>query len=152
MIFTLMTEGRRKRGVGRGRNRAMPCGLRSGFTLLEIMVALSIMAVALVAVYRLYSQTVSMNALLRFNTNAPLLAQMKFNDVLNMPAEDLMDDSGDFAGEAFQGYTWQTTITPIESEILGNVADDLKKIDLTVASEKDRLVYHLSLYRFSRQE
>ncbi|MCU0593194.1 MAG: prepilin-type N-terminal cleavage/methylation domain-containing protein, partial [Desulfobacterales bacterium] len=45
-----------------------------GFTLLEVMVALGIMAIVLVSVYRLHSQTLAMSVESRFYTQAPLLA------------------------------------------------------------------------------
>ena len=49
----------------------------SGFTLLEILVAISIISIALIAVYRLYTQTLSMHQFQIFNTQAPMLAQKK---------------------------------------------------------------------------
>ena len=39
-----------------------------GFTLLEVMVSLSIIAIALLAVYGNYSQTIAMNTDQQFNT------------------------------------------------------------------------------------
>ena len=51
--------------------------IASGFTLLEVMVAMAIMAIVLVSVYRMHSQTLTMNSASRFYTLAPLLAQSK---------------------------------------------------------------------------
>lgn len=46
-----------------------------GFTLLEVMVAVTIMAIAFTAVLSVHSQTVSMNIASNFHTKAPLLAK-----------------------------------------------------------------------------
>jgi prepilin-type N-terminal cleavage/methylation domain-containing protein len=48
-----------------------------GFTLLEVMVAMSIIAIALTAVLGSQSQSVSLASEAKFNTTAPLLAQSK---------------------------------------------------------------------------
>src|SRR4030042_4550231 len=51
--------------------------LRGGFTLLEVMIAMAILAISLVAVYQSQSQSVSMAANSRFLTTASLLAQSR---------------------------------------------------------------------------
>ena len=48
-----------------------------GFTLLEVMVSVAIMSIVLVSVYRLHSQSLTMNTEARFYTQAPMLAQSK---------------------------------------------------------------------------
>ena len=54
-----------------------------GFTLLEVMVAISILAIALVAVFGSQSQSLSLANEAKFNTTAPFLAQSKMaNDKL----------------------------------------------------------------------
>jgi len=121
----------------------------SGFTLLEIMVAISIISIALIAVYRLYTQTLSMNHQLIFNTQAPMLAQKKMAEFFTMPAEELADNSGDF-GDEFHNYTWKSSVESVTSELLDNVAEDLRKIDLVVSFNNDELSYRLRAYRFVR--
>ena len=44
----------------------------SGFTLLEVMIALAVMSIVLVSVYRMHSQSLTMNTAARFYTLAPL--------------------------------------------------------------------------------
>ena len=48
---------------------------RGGFTLLEVMIAMAILAITLVAVYQSQSQSISMAGNSRFLTTASLLAQ-----------------------------------------------------------------------------
>ncbi|MEE8430960.1 MAG: prepilin-type N-terminal cleavage/methylation domain-containing protein [Candidatus Desulfatibia sp.] len=118
-----------------------------GFTLLEIMVSISIIALVLVSVYRLHAQTISMNQSSRFYTTAPLLAQNKLAELEIKPLDELADDAGNF-GDEFPGYSWKVTINDVESETLGNTAEDLKKIDIIVSFNQDEFTYDLRTYRF----
>lgn len=119
----------------------------SGFTLLEIMVAISIIAIALIAVYRLYAQTLSMNQYQIFNTQAPMLAQKKMAELFNLSSNELVDDGGGF-GDDFEGYTWKTAVESVSSEMLGDMAEDLKRIDLTISFNSGERTYRLRAYRF----
>ena len=53
----------------------------NGFTLMEVMIAMAILAIALVAVFQLQSQSISMSTDSRFMTTAALLAQSKMVEV-----------------------------------------------------------------------
>ena len=120
---------------------------KAGFTLLEILVAMSIITFALIAIFKLYTQTISMNHLLSFNTTAPFLAQKKMAEQTSMPGKELSDNTGDF-GEDFPGYTWAVSVEEVASEVLE--MEDLKKIDLRVSMNSDEQVYYLRRYRFLR--
>ena len=120
-----------------------------GFTLLEVMVALSIIAIVLVSVYRMHAQTVSMNYEVRFYATAPMLAQIKMAEIESESLKDLVDDSGDF-GDEFPNYRWNIVIDDVESTALGNVVKDLKKIDLLVSSNNDEFKYNLRGYKYLR--
>jgi len=120
----------------------------SGFTLLEVMIAVAIIAIAFTAVLGSQSQSVSLAIESRFNTMAPLLAQRKMAQVESEKLEGLASDSGDF-GEDFPGYTWQVDVRDVVFEELSGVPDYLKRIDVTVAWGEDKpYQYHLRLYRF----
>jgi len=119
----------------------------SGFTLLEIMVALSIIAIVLVSVYKMQAQTISMIYASKFYATAPLLAQLKIAEVeIENPGEQT-DDSGDF-GDEFPGYKWNVIINDIESESLGNMAENLKQIKVNISFNTDEFTYTLRTYRF----
>ena len=117
-----------------------------GFTLLEILVALSILSIVLIAVYRMHSQTINMNMESRFYSTATLLAQRKMAEIKTNETDQLTSDSGNFGNE-HPGYDWQTQITDVESEALGETAQNLKKIDLTVKFNQADLSYHLTAYQ-----
>ena len=119
----------------------------SGFTLLEIMVAVSIIAIVLVSVYKMQAQTITMNYAARFYATAPLLAQLKIAEVEIENLGESADDSGDF-GDEFPGYRWNVVIDDIDSELLGNIAENLKKIDINVSFNIDEFTYSLRTYRF----
>ena len=118
-----------------------------GFTLLEIMVSLSIISLVLVSIYKLHAQTISMNYDARFYTTAPFLAQLKLTELDNETIKELADDSGDF-GDEYPGYSWTLEIRDVESETLGNVSENLKKIDITILLDNNRLSYDVRTYRF----
>jgi len=122
----------------------------SGFTLLEVLIALAIMAIVLVSVYRLHSQTLSMATANRFYTQAPLLAQSKMAQLEASPAGSFSGESGDF-GEKFPGYSWSVATEDVSSEILGEIASDLKRIDVTVTLNENEYVYSIRSYRLMRE-
>jgi len=116
-----------------------------GFTLLEIMVAVAIMAIVLVSVYKLHAQTISMNLSARFYTTAPLLAQRTLAEIQTFPDRWGVVSDGDF-GDEFPGYRRQVSISDINAEILGDAAKDFKKIDVTIAFNRNEFVYTLRTY------
>ncbi|MCP4112384.1 MAG: prepilin-type N-terminal cleavage/methylation domain-containing protein [Desulfobacteraceae bacterium] len=124
-----------------------------GFTLLEVMVAVSILAIALVSIYRLHTQTISMNNAIKFHTVAPLLAQGKLAEFEIKPADELEDDSGDF-GDDFPGYNWRASVEDVEPKELEELEGYaiLKKIDVTVNFEGGGFVYHFGIYRLVLEE
>ena len=121
-----------------------------GFTLLEVMIALAVMSIVLVSVYRMHSQSLTMNTAARFYTLAPLLAQNKMAELETLSSEGFPDDSGDF-GEQYPGYSWRTSLSDVSSEVLGEVADDLKRIDLTISYNNDQFSHSIRTYRFQRE-
>jgi general secretion pathway protein I len=121
-----------------------------GFTLLEVMIALAVMSIVLVSVYRMHSQSLTMNTAARFYTLAPLLAQNKMAELENLSADGFPDDSGDF-GEQYPGYSWRTSLAEVSSEVLGEVANDLKRVDLTISYNDNQFTHSLSTYRFQRE-
>jgi general secretion pathway protein I len=118
----------------------------SGFTLLEVMIAMAIMAIVLVSVFRLHSQTLSMTTANRFYTQAPLLAQSKMSQLEATSSDVVSGDSGDF-GDKFPGYGWSVSTDEVSSETLGEAAENLKRIDVTVTLNENEYEYTIRLYR-----
>ncbi|MBW1676821.1 MAG: type II secretion system minor pseudopilin GspI [Deltaproteobacteria bacterium] len=126
----------------------MPNDKSSGFTLLEVMVAIAIIAIALTAVLGSQSQSLSLASEAKFSTTAAFLAQSKMAEIETEKVEDLASDSGDF-GEDFLGYRWDQSVNDVTFDEPEDVSDHLKQIDLTVSwEERDQYEYRLRLYRF----
>lgn len=118
-----------------------------GFTLLEIMVAISIIAIVLIAVFKMHSQTINLNLATRFYSTAPLLAQNKIAELEATSLNDQISESGNF-GDDFPNYSWSVSMDNIESEILGAVSESLKKIEVTISYNNDELIYSFRTYKF----
>ncbi|MBW2636381.1 MAG: prepilin-type N-terminal cleavage/methylation domain-containing protein [Deltaproteobacteria bacterium] len=114
---------------------------KAGFTLLEVMLAMSILAIALVAVFQSQSQSISMMARSRFDTTAPLLAQGKMAELEAITSADVTSDSGDF-GDDYPGYSWSF-------EIMGTEIPGVEKVEVAVKNEnmKSGNTFTLELYR-----
>ncbi len=122
-----------------------------GVTLLEVMVALGIVAIVLVAVYRLQMQSISMERIAQFHTQAPLLAQQLVAEI-EFQGADLPDtDSGDF-GDDFPGYTWTLQTTDVENFTDPEGRSLLKQIDLRVHLNRDEDLFTLRTYRLVHVE
>jgi general secretion pathway protein I len=85
-----------------------------GFTLLEVMISLAILAVALVALSDLNGSAVQMHAYGRRATTATLLVQSKMLDLEELLQKEGLRDfdderHGTFEGEA-PGYSWRAEI------------------------------------------
>ena len=122
---------------------------RSGFTLLEIMVALSIIAIVFLSIFKMHAQTISMTASSRFYSTAPILARNRLAAFLSQPQDDFTDDAGDFT-ETHPGYVWQIKIQDIESEADSNVLKRLKQIDVKISLNNEKDNYRLRTYRFMK--
>ena len=116
-----------------------------GFTLLEIMIAVAILAVALVTLLGSQSQSVFFANSAKFETMAALLAQSKMSEITIQDADSLSSDSGDF-GEDYPGYAWEATVSDVSIEGLDAISDYLKQIDLAVTW--GALSYNLRLYHY----
>ena len=120
----------------------------SGFTLLEVMIAMAIIAIALTAVLGSQSQSLSLAGEAKFSTTVSFLAQSKIAEIESEKPEDLTSNSGDF-GEDFPGYRWDLRIDDAAFDEPEGVSDHLKQIDLTISwEEHDQYKYSLRQYRF----
>ena len=97
---------------------------QSGFTLLEVMIAIAILAIALLAVFQMQSQSISMATEARFTTTASLLAQSKMADVESAASLTNRTENGDF-GPDYPQYGWNLKVT--DTRISG-----FKRVEVTV--------------------
>jgi len=114
---------------------------KKGFTLMEVMVAMAILAIALVSIFQLQSQSISMATDSRFLTTAALLAQSKMVEIETQSTLSNKTESGDF-GPDYPQYAWQLVID--DTQLL-----QFKKIEVTVTNKLflTRGIYKLVLYK-----
>ncbi|MCB2148019.1 MAG: prepilin-type N-terminal cleavage/methylation domain-containing protein [Deltaproteobacteria bacterium] len=131
----------------RRRTGLVPKGApENGFTLMEVMVALSVVAIALMAIYRMHTQTLFMDARGRFDTEATLLMGQKLADLETIKLEDFSGDSGDF-GDAHPGYAWRIQTEDVSSDLLKEDGPTLKRITVTISFNGEASVFNLTTYR-----
>jgi len=125
-------------------------GLCSGFTLLEIMVAVAILAIVLSAVLRLHLQSIAMAQEARFHAVAPLLAQQKLAQIQGRGWDIDGSGQGDFDGE-FSQYAWTATVETIAAEEPADVMENMKRVEVTITLNQDERRYALRRYVFQHQ-
>ena len=114
-----------------------------GFTLMEVMIAMAILAIALVTIFQSQSQSISMTGNSRFLTTAAMLAQARMAEVEMLDMKDVKAESGDF-GDAFPDYAWRVEIKDTDFDAVKKIALTVTNSRLTVNNE-----YLLELYRFT---
>jgi general secretion pathway protein I len=119
-----------------------------GFTLLEVMAAMSIIAIALIALLASQSQSISIASEAKFSTTAALLAQSKMAEIETRTEDELIYDSGDF-GDDFPDYSWEMEVQDVVFTDEEEFTDYLKQVDLTIYwGEGKQYQYSLRLYHF----
>lgn len=105
----------------------------NGFTLLECMIAVSIIAIAFVTLIGSQSQSVSIAGHTRFAVTSALLAQQKLTEIEITDYEEVYSSEGDF-GEKYPGYRWKTDVEDLSEDETGipGVEGMLKVVNLSV--------------------
>ncbi len=94
----------------------------NGFTLLEVMVAVAILAMVLVTLLGVKNRSTEDVMLADHITTATLLAKRVMTETLataRTGALEQKEDEGKFEEEEFQDYTWKKTIAPLQLEAVG---------------------------------
>ena len=82
-----------------------------GFTLLEVSVAVAILALVLVTLLGLKNRSVQDVILAERITTATFLAQRLMVETLSARSLSLAEDDGEFEEEEFEDYAWKKTIS-----------------------------------------
>ncbi len=116
---------------------------QSGFTFLEVMIAVAVIAIAVVTLIGSQSQSVSTATVSRENIMASLLAQKKLSQLESLGFDELYSEEGDFE-DSSTNYRWQTDVNTLSGDETGieGTDDMLKTIDLNIMlGENNRVVY-----------
>lgn len=119
----------------------------SGFTLLEVLVALAIIAIALTSLFSSQSTSLSLAIESKFNTTSALLARELYARYSSgqLPYSS---DEGDF-GEEFPGYGWKTEVEEARFEGLETGSGEkmrLYRVDCTISWNETAYVAEFSWY------
>jgi general secretion pathway protein I len=111
---------------------------QAGFTLLEVMIAVALIAIALVTLIGAQAQSVSIASASRFDAMASLLAQWKLTDMSRQEFEILSNESGNF-GKDYPNFSWKAEVNEVGENETGLKGSDgqLKTIDVTVLNDRD---------------
>ncbi len=113
---------------------------RRGFTLLEVLVALSVIAIVLVGALRLQGQSVTMNEITRFYSTAPFLAQDKMAEIRLDPQRFAGSESGNY-DDIFPGLQWMILLEEMEISNPEGKTLPLMQATVTIQSESLKTAY-----------
>ena len=115
----------------------------NGFTLIEVLLAMALLAIGLIAVYQSQSQSISMSTDSRFMTTASLLAQSKMVEMETASSLTNLSEDGDF-GPEYPQYIWHLKVGDTQ-------LSQFKKIEVTVTNKLlvNRGTYNLVLYKMA---
>ena len=119
-----------------------------GFTLLEVLIAIAILAISLSAIFGSQAQSLSLATEAQFNIYAATLAKAKLAEY-ESGITPLENGDGDF-GDDFPGYTWKVEVQEADLQdilpSLADLGDPLLRLEITVSWENENLTYELRCY------
>lgn len=121
-----------------------------GFTLLEVMVSLMVLAVVMVTLFRLHAGTIRLTEAGKTAATLPLLAQYQLSEIEAGKAEP-GTLSGRFADD-ISGLEWTCTIEPAEFTDPVTLSDEqskrLRKIILEITDTEGARIAVITTWRY----
>jgi len=113
--------------------------LSAGFTLLEVMIAVALIAIALVTLIGAQSQSVAIATGSRFDAMASLLAQWKLTELSLQDFAQLSSGTGNF-GEEYPHFSWKSEVKELAEDDTGIKGSGglLKAVDVTLSEDQDK--------------
>lgn len=124
-------------------------GNNHGFTLLEVMISLAILATVLVSVLNLHSQTLEMAAATRFDQTAAQMAQEILNAQIAAKPDEPLFLQGDFE-EKYPGFEWEATQETVTLYGEDENAPQLVRLDVAVFHSGVSSGYNLRGYFYKQ--
>lgn len=101
--------------------------IEKGFTLIEVMVAVAILAICLVAIMQLFSGGLRSSKMSKDYTRAVIYAKEKMEETLLKPASG----SGDFSDNLTRNkFRWEAEVSPYTEAFLTGLGSENKPLDL----------------------
>ncbi len=117
---------------------------RSGFTLVELVVAFVILTIGVVAILELVSQSALNARYAKDRTTATLLAQQRLEELMAQPDLEAGQLEGDF-GDMFPQFRWRAQIQEIGDSALAEAGISLRRIVVTVEWQDRRQIRSVQL-------
>lgn len=121
-----------------------------GFTLLEVMVSVSIIALIFLSLFKMQSGTIGLAAAGKFNSMAPILAKQLLVKI-EQDIAGWSEHNGDF-GENYPGIKWTCELSDSSFEDLDFISEDnqkkFKKIDIEITDTSGSRSYTIHTWRF----
>jgi len=118
-----------------------------GFTLLEIMISISIIALIFTSLFKMQASTTELATAIKFDTIAPILAKQILANI-----NTLSKTEGDFGNE-FPGIKWNYKILEPSFQRLEFISQAsqsrLKKIELEITDSLHQRVYKVTTWRYT---
>lgn len=122
----------------------------SGFTLMEVLVAVLVAGIVLVSLFRMQSGSINLAEVDKFYGAASLLAKKQLAVMENKHFGEI-ESSGDFE-PPYENYQWESTISDVDFQDLltgsDNDANVLKKIELEIKDNDDNRAYSITTFRY----
>ncbi len=129
-------------------NKYLSYKRNSGFTLLEVMIAIAILATAFVTLLGTQARTISLATETAFQLEAPILAATKLAEYQSNLAE-LINKNGTF--ENAPAYNWNLEVETYQLtglEVADNNNVQLKRIKLDISLTETNYTYNLTYYHY----
>jgi prepilin-type N-terminal cleavage/methylation domain-containing protein len=121
-------------------------GKDQGFTLLEIIICLGLIALVLVAVFHLEAQSLDLQSEAQFMTTANCLLQDRLSQIQALENIEEGNTTGDF-GEDYPDYTYTQEVSEVpDTETLYKV-----KVAVILERDKDRKDLWLETYLYRQK-
>ena len=124
-----------------------------GFTLLEVMISVSIIALVLVSLFRMQSGTIGLASAGKFNSIAPELARQLVVKI-EYDLTNWSEFEGDFS-DSFPGIQWHLEISETFFEIDDFISEDnqerFKKIEIEIISSSGSRSYKINTWRLAHE-
>jgi len=118
-----------------------------GFTLLAVVIAIAVLAIAFTSLFSSQSQSLSLAIETKFNVTASFLAQEKLAEY-EAGLNDLSSGEGDF-GEDFPGFTWKVEVAEANldgRDELRELQRAIQRLELTINWEGEQFSTTLTYY------
>jgi len=141
-----MTMWNRRRVKHQAHTRA------AGFTLLEVLIAVAIVAIALVTFMGLHLRSLDATIRAQDLTTAVLLAQAKMATMGEFP--DTGEEQGKFEGPELERFQWATAVTEHTLDALpnsGGQAVIVRRLEVTVFWADGQQIHHYTLEAYGVQ-